>query len=74
MCSSSSSHLCDGCCWLQKERLKEIERRKTGQSVQQLKQFQHERELQEVREQLKKEKEEERKARERVKQDIERDR
>ena len=59
---------------MQKERLKEIERRKVGQSVQQLKQYQQERELLEVREQLKKEKEAERKARERVKQDIERDR
>ena len=59
---------------MQKERLKEIERRKVGQSVQQLKQYQQERELLEVRDQLKKEKEAERKARERVKQDIERDR
>lgn len=58
----------------EKERQAEIERRKMGQSVQKLKQFQEDREVQEVREQLKKEKEEERKARERIKAEIERDR
>ncbi|KAK7092782.1 UBX domain-containing protein 4-like [Littorina saxatilis] len=58
----------------EKERLKEVERRKTGQSVQQLKQFQQEREILEVKEQLKKEKEEERKAREHIKLEIARDR
>lgn len=58
----------------EEERQKEMERRKLGQNVQEMKKFQHERELQEVRDQLKKEKEEQRRARERVKEQIEKDR
>lgn len=60
--------------YVQEERQKEIERRKFGQNVQQLRHNQHEQELREVKEQLRKEKEEQRKARERIKQEIERDR
>ncbi|XP_046334253.2 UBX domain-containing protein 4-like [Haliotis rufescens] len=53
---------------------KEMERIKLGQEVQKLKQFQQDRELKETAQQLKKDREDDKKARERIKEQIARDR
>lgn len=59
---------------LQKERLKEIERRKMGQSVQELKRWQKDQEMKQLLEDREKEKMEEKLARERVLAQIKQDR